>query len=240
MHIKNVDEIVRRIKDADIVLDIGGWFRPFNRADWVIDIMPYETRGAGGCDGTGKEYFSKQRWLQIDACDRKPLPFKDKEIDFVICSHTLEDIRDPVYLCSEICRVGKRGYIEVPSRLAELSFGVESRNYAGYVHHRWIIDIEENKITFLIKPLFIHLRWKYHFPSSYGKRLAQRERVQWLFWDYSFKSQEQIKVDWEAFQRQIEGYISLKKAHPRYRYKAEEYIEFLKRVYHKIITRILR
>src|SRR4030043_967401 len=112
MYDKNSEEILRRLKEKDIVLEVGGWFRPFKRANWVVDVMPYETRGKGGVDGGVREYFSKQTWIQRDICSREPLPFKDKEIDFVICSHTLEDVRDPIFLCSEICRIGKRGYIE--------------------------------------------------------------------------------------------------------------------------------
>jgi hypothetical protein len=40
-----------------VVLDVGGWGRPFTRADWVLDLMPYETRGLYGRDGTGEERF---------------------------------------------------------------------------------------------------------------------------------------------------------------------------------------
>jgi hypothetical protein len=35
----------------------------------------------------------------------------------VICSHTLEDIRDPLWVCSEMIRIGKAGYIELPRGL---------------------------------------------------------------------------------------------------------------------------
>ena len=31
-----------------LVLDVGGWAKPLARADWVIDLMPYETRGLYG------------------------------------------------------------------------------------------------------------------------------------------------------------------------------------------------
>jgi hypothetical protein len=38
MYDKNIPEILSRIKKDDIVLDVGGWFSPFNRANWVIDL----------------------------------------------------------------------------------------------------------------------------------------------------------------------------------------------------------
>jgi hypothetical protein len=123
MHEPHVVEILDRLSPADTVLDIGGWARPFNRANFVIDAEPYETRGYYGpglpAQGGPQEYFSKQSWCQRDICSRVPYPFADKSIDFVICSHVLEDIRDPLWVCAEMVRIGKRGYIEVPSRVAE-------------------------------------------------------------------------------------------------------------------------
>ncbi len=62
-----------------------------------------------------------------DICDHEPYPFGDQEFDFVICSQTLEDVRDPIWVCSEINRIGKAGYIEVPSRLEEQSWGWMAR-----------------------------------------------------------------------------------------------------------------
>ena len=41
----NVPKVLSKIHDGDLVLDIGGWGRPFNRADYVLDSGPFETRG---------------------------------------------------------------------------------------------------------------------------------------------------------------------------------------------------
>jgi len=41
----DVSELLRRIQPNDLVLDVGGWACPFNRANWIIDAAPYETRG---------------------------------------------------------------------------------------------------------------------------------------------------------------------------------------------------
>lgn len=57
----------------------------------------------------------------------------------------------------EIIRASKGGYIETPSPLIEITKGVDdfnkSKNYAGYIHHRYIVwsDIEKNEIYFLPK-----------------------------------------------------------------------------------------
>ena len=42
---KNSDAIMEMLKASDLVLDIGGWAHPFNRANYVMDAEPYETRG---------------------------------------------------------------------------------------------------------------------------------------------------------------------------------------------------
>ena len=104
------------------VLDVGGWGKTLARADAVVDLMPYETRGLYGHDGDGPERFDAGSWHQLDICDAtKPWPFADGEFDFAVCSHTLEDVRDPLRVCDELKRVARAGYIEVPSRLEEQS-----------------------------------------------------------------------------------------------------------------------
>src|SRR5436853_6676304 len=45
MRAASLERLEREIAEGDLVLDVGGWIQPFTRADWVIDLMPYETRG---------------------------------------------------------------------------------------------------------------------------------------------------------------------------------------------------
>lgn len=229
MNKDNALKLLTQIKDGAVVLDVGGWFCPFRRANWVIDCMPYETRAKGGFIGGDKEYFSKQTWVQRDICDRSPFPFKDKEIDVTICSHALEDVRDPVFVCSEIRRVSKQGYIEVPSKFAELSFGVESVRYAGYSHHRWIAEILNNKISFFHKPHLIHSLWKYHFPVSYGRHIKQVDRVQCLFWEDSFDFEEKINVEFDVLLREIKEFIAFSGVYSESRYRIDELREAFKK-----------
>ncbi|MEA2693832.1 MAG: hypothetical protein QOJ16_3219, partial [Acidobacteriota bacterium] len=98
MYQPNSDRILRLLHPKDRVLDIGGWARPFNRANYVIDQEPYETRGYYGLPAQGgeREFFTRETWIQRDICAHEPYPFGDKELDFVLCSHTLEDVRDPL------------------------------------------------------------------------------------------------------------------------------------------------
>ncbi len=187
----------RRLLDslrADaVVLDIGGWADPFNRADWVMDMQPYETRGLyerrGWIERTEDEpqRFTEETWLRRDICDREPYPFEDGQLDFVICSHTLEDIRDPVWVCSEMARIAKAGYIEVPSILEELCFGFRGP-LVGWDHHRWLIEVDEaeSRIEFTFKDHTLHSRPEAHFPAGFRELLSEEERVSTLWWDGDF------------------------------------------------------
>ncbi len=193
----NEAEVLARVGPTDVVLDIGGWACPFNRADHVVDAEPYETRGyyktvgLFGSQGGDVERFTADRWHRLDIC-ADPLPFRDKEIDFVICSHVLEDIRDPLWVCAEMVRVAKRGYVEVPSRAAETCRGWESDRIAGLSHHRWLIDIDEPtaQVRFTQKYHMIHADRRFNLPPSFLRRLPEERKVSWLFWENGFKFSE--------------------------------------------------
>jgi hypothetical protein len=223
MYEPNVSRVLDLIRPTDVVLDIGGWARPFNRANYVMDAEPYETRGAYDRSAYGKrpaqggerEHFTAATWIQRDICERTPFPFANKEIDFVICSHTLEDIRDPLWVCAEMIRVARRGYLEVPSRIVESCRGIEP-NQVGWSHHRWLIDIEGSEITFLMKYHTIHARRRFSFPSSYLMRIPVDRRNQWLFWDDAFSFRERTIHGPENIAAELDGFVRRTHPHPRW------------------------
>lgn len=216
MYEPNVQLVLDQISDTDRVLDIGGWARPFNRANYVLDAEPYETRGYYGAllpaQGGEKEHFTKETWIQRDICEHTPYPFRDKELDYVICSHTLEDLRDPLFVCAEMIRIAKRGYLEIPSRVAESCRGIEP-GQVGWSHHRWLIDIEGDFVRFTMKYHKIHSHWRFSFPESYLRSLSERELTQWLFWDDRFAYAEttihgvdNIAAELERFVKSVRPY----------------------------------
>ena len=183
--------LLHRLDDRAVVLDIGGWAKPLPRADWVMDLMPYESRGMLGKESEHEERFDRDTWIQRDICDRDPYPFADDEIDFVVCSHTLEDVRDPLWVCSEMNRIAKAGYIEVPSRLEEQALGVNGP-WVGWSHHRWLIDVADGAIEFVFKPHELHARREHHFPRGFAARLPADARVTTLWWEQGFGYRERF------------------------------------------------
>lgn len=182
----NAEKCLKIIKPTDKVLDIGGFGGAFNRANFVIDINPYEKRHHWASVG-GKECFTKETWIRADCNFR--LPFKNKEFDFVTCSHVLEDIRDPIHLCSELKRIAKRGYLEFPSPEREMSRGVEGiitgRGFVGNAHHHWIIEKKDNELIFTMKKHFLSGDLRYSIPYKKYKKFTEAQKIDYIFFDSS-------------------------------------------------------
>ncbi len=98
------------VKPNDLVLEVGSGGNPYFRSNVLLDAYE-ETR--------------ERHWVPL-VCDRptilgfvEDLPFQDKAFDFVIASHVLEHSTDPARFLSELQRVAKAGYIEVPDAFME-------------------------------------------------------------------------------------------------------------------------
>ncbi|MGW8192784.1 MAG: class I SAM-dependent methyltransferase [Desulforhopalus sp.] len=112
-----------------LVLDIGCRQGGWPEADVYLDLVDF-SKGYPG------KYF-----VQGDACS---MPFGDKSFDFIIASHILEHIADPAYFIKEMVRVGRAGYIEVPTALADNLYSGNPEEHLWWVG---FCDVEQ-KITF--------------------------------------------------------------------------------------------
>jgi hypothetical protein len=203
----SLERILREVPDEARVLDVGGWARPLNRADWVLDLLPYETRGMLGADGPGPERFAAETWVVRDVCDREPWPFEDGRFDFAVCSHTLEDVRDPIWVCEELSRVARAGYVEVPSRLEEQSLGVHGP-WVGWSHHRWLCEVRDGALELVMKPHLLHARESDHFPAGFHATLSDEERVEQLWWEGELVARERVFVSAEELDPYLSGLVS--------------------------------
>jgi hypothetical protein len=176
----------------------------------VIDLMPYATRGLyGAAPGSGRtgERFSTETWVERDICDREPWPFADKQFDFAVCAQTLEDVRDPVWVCSELVRVARAGYIEVPSRLEEQTYGIQGP-WVGWGHHHWLIEVSGGRIEFVFKHHVLHGRSTDHFPTRLWRSLSAEERVETLWWEGSFEYAERVLIGPEEVDRYLADFVA--------------------------------
>jgi len=116
-----------KIKKGDKVLDVGSGGYPFPYATCIADkFLGKTTHRAEKLVRNGKKFV---------CCDVENMPFKDKEFDFVYCSHLLEHVNNPAKACEEIMRVGKRGYIETPTKTTDIMFNfLKIRD-----HHKWFV-----------------------------------------------------------------------------------------------------
>jgi hypothetical protein len=154
----NTEFVLKLIQNGDRVLDIGGALEVFPRANVVLDVLPYESRKAGALREI-PEQFTSNGWYTGDICTPQIWDnFNEKEFDFVICSHVFEDVRDPIFVCSQLILVGKAGYSECPPRFRECAKGKSTDPVSGWEHHRWILDIEDRTLIFTPK-----LHWANQF-----------------------------------------------------------------------------
>lgn len=128
---------IKNISENDLVLDIGSGDKPFWRADVIVDKYLTDDQQRH----SGSMLYDKNK-IFIEG-DVENLPFKDKSFDFVICSHLLEHVENPDKAISEIVRVGKKGYIEVPFGIVDLLM--------PFPPHLWFCDYRDKTLVFYQK-----------------------------------------------------------------------------------------
>lgn len=123
------------------VVDVGGSYGGWssNYVDAIVDFndIPSDNKRITHfkCDITHPDSW-RELLLYVE---------NNGKFDFCICTHTLEDIMNPVFVSEQIQKIAKEGYIAVPSKYRELMrFENGNRGYRGYIHHRWIFDIINN------------------------------------------------------------------------------------------------
>lgn len=116
-----------------------------DKETWVVDFGGNRSHRFA----KAKQTCGREGQKKVDF-DSEPLPYKAGQVNFAYCRHTVEDLGNPAYFLKELRRVAKRGYIETPSPLAELTRGVCGAG-VGYVHHRWIAWSENGVLNLIPK-----------------------------------------------------------------------------------------
>jgi SAM-dependent methyltransferase/uncharacterized protein YbaR (Trm112 family) len=123
-----------------IVLDVGCGHWPNMRANIIADRFLW--------DDTERSQPLVLDERPFVVCDALRLPFKDKSVDHVVCSHLAEHLEAPEQLFAELSRVGRSGYIECPARIHELLH--------GWDYHKWYVSRDADGLLLEEKPRPIH------------------------------------------------------------------------------------
>jgi uncharacterized protein YbaR (Trm112 family) len=113
------------------VLEVGGGQAPNPRADVVVDKYVADNTERDGPLDLAKPLI---------VADGHALPFADQSVAYTIASHVLEHATDPVAFARELGRVSPAGFVQTPTRQAELAF--------GWSFHPWLIDRDGDGLVF--------------------------------------------------------------------------------------------
>lgn len=158
-----------------LVLEVGSGASPYFRANVLCDA--YE--------------ITQERFFTPLVHDRptilafvEQLPFKDDSFDFVIASHVLEHSADPERFISELQRVGKAGYIEVPDAFMErlTHYGFHRleitdkdgeliiRKKKHYIQDEEVVDLFHHKARPIFPKWASQYPFHFHVRYYWGKR----------------------------------------------------------------------
>ena len=121
------------------------------------------------------EHYKEKTFVKIT---EKKLPFKDKEFDFIIASHVVEHVEDVSYFLNEIMRIGKKGYIEVPTKLED---NLVFENKKAHVWHL-VFDDVKNKIIISDKIQYFEPIFSIGTIKKFNEYFRESLVIE-LFWD---------------------------------------------------------
>ena len=124
---KNIQSILKNNKQWNI-LDIGCGYSANEYATTICDVQDLSN------------FYKNKNFIKLDG---KILPFKDDEFDFVIASHVMEHVEDVELFITELERISKKGYIELPTKLED---NLVFENKKDHIWHMEFDDIE-NKLN---------------------------------------------------------------------------------------------
>jgi len=177
------------------ILDIGCGYSANKNASVVADIQDLTN------------FYEGKNFIKIS---EKKLPFKDKEFDFVITSHVIEHVEDFEFFVKELERISSKGYIELPTRLAD-NLVFENRN-----DHIWWFKYNDvsnqiiaSKRNQLIDPFITVSMGKLFekvFRESFTLELAWEDKIDYKI-DNQIRHDDITKI---SFFKLIRKYLSKK------------------------------
>ena len=183
---EHVLKILKENQNNWNILDIGCNISPVEFAQTVADVQNFS-----------KFYDEKNKKFVL--IENKILPFSDKQFDFVYASHVIEHVEDVSFFISEIKRISRQGYIELPSILEDnLILSTNSSD-----DHKWMFKFDDvdkvllvEKKKQLIEPFITHgvlfNSLRKNFRSSLVLELYWENEINYEFRDFTVKAKKPI------------------------------------------------
>ena len=183
---EHVLKILKENQNNWEILDIGCNIAPVEFAQTVADVQNFS-----------KFYEEKNKKFVL--IKDKNLPFSNKQFDFVYASHVIEHVEDLSFFISELKRISRQGYIELPTILEDNI--VLSTNSSD--DHKWMFkfdDVEKvllvEKKKQLIEPFITHGvlfdSLRKNFRSSLVLELYWKNEINYEFRDFTIKAKKPI------------------------------------------------
>ena len=170
MIVRQSKEKVNKLLEQNLnwkILDIGCGDRASEYATDVADIIDFSN------------FYKTKKFTLIKK--NQPFPYKDKEFDFVICSHVIEHVEDINLFIQELQRISSQGYIELPSRLED------NLVFINKTAHLWWFDYndDEQKLLYdkkyqILEPVMsVNLCWEFRekFKESFIIQLYWKNSI---------------------------------------------------------------
>ena len=111
------------------ILDIGCGYTANEFASTICDVQDLS------------KFYENKNFIKLTT---KQLPFKNNQFDFVVASHVMEHVDDLKFFISELERVSKMGYIELPTKLED------NLVFENKKDHLWHMDFDDANSKLLI------------------------------------------------------------------------------------------
>ena len=177
------------------VVDIGCGYSANKNASVIADIQDLSN------------FYKGKNFVKIS---EKKLPFKDKEFDFVIASHVIEHVEDFEFFVKELERISTKGYIELPTRLADnLVFENKNDHIWWFSYNDVTNQVIASKRNQLMDPFITVSMGKLFekiFRESFVLELAWEEKIDYKI-DNQIRHDDIKKI---SFFKLIRKYLSKK------------------------------
>jgi hypothetical protein len=160
---------------SGLVIEVGGGHDPHPRTDLMVEKYLADDFERGYAVSFAKP---------VVVGDGHAIPLATGCAAYAIASHVLEHATDPERFAAELTRVADAGFVQLPSRLSELTF--------GWPFHPWLVDLEPDGT------LLFHERNGQHSPAGdyFHESFAHSPFLR-LWWN-AHRSHWHHTVEWQG------------------------------------------